>query len=117
MNSNSEDFPVPVSPTRRRVYGLFSMFLDVLIIPSLRDSTSLKCTVRPMPENMAGAHLMAGMAPSSSESYVFKFSGAFLRGSAESLTCSSNGSSPLEILFESAILHDFEFLESLTAWV
>ena len=46
MNSNSEDFPVPVSPTRRMVYGPFSLFLDVLMIPFLRDSTSLGDIVR-----------------------------------------------------------------------
>ena len=46
MNSNSEDFPVPVSPTRRMVYGTFSLFFDVLMIPFLRDSTSLGDTVR-----------------------------------------------------------------------
>jgi len=34
-----EDFPTPVSPTRRMVYDLFA---DVLIIPFLRDSTSLE---------------------------------------------------------------------------
>ena len=43
MNSNSEDFPVPVSPTRRMVY---SLFFDVLMIPFLRDSTSLGDIVR-----------------------------------------------------------------------
>ena len=46
MNSRSEDFPVPVSPTRRMVYGPFSLFFDVLMIPFLRDSTSLGDIVR-----------------------------------------------------------------------
>ena len=45
MNSKSEDFPTPVSPTRRIVYGLFALFFDILIIPFLRDSTSLENTV------------------------------------------------------------------------
>ena len=42
MSSKTEDFPTPVSPTRRMVYGVFALFFDVLIIPFLRDSTSLK---------------------------------------------------------------------------
>ena len=42
MSSKTEDFPTPVSPTRRMVYGVFVLFFDVLIIPFLRDSTSLK---------------------------------------------------------------------------
>jgi hypothetical protein len=46
MNSNSEDFPVPVFPTRRMVYGLSFLFLDILMTPLLRDSTSLENTVR-----------------------------------------------------------------------
>jgi len=46
MNSKSEDFPVPVSPTRRIVYGAPVLFFDVLMIPFLRDSTSLENTVR-----------------------------------------------------------------------
>ena len=45
INSKTEDFPTPVSPTRRMVYGAFALFLDVLIIPFLRDSTSLEGTV------------------------------------------------------------------------
>ena len=39
MNSKSEVFPTPASPTRRMVCG--SLF-DVLMIPFLRDSTSLE---------------------------------------------------------------------------
>ena len=47
MNSNREDFPVPVSPTRRMVNGpACSLFFDVLMIPFLRDSTSLGDIVR-----------------------------------------------------------------------
>ena len=46
MNSNNEDFPVPVSPARRMVYGpACSLFFDVLMIPFLRDSTSLDVVV------------------------------------------------------------------------
>lgn len=41
MNVKSEDFPPPVSPTRRIVYGLFALFLDILRIPCLRDAMSL----------------------------------------------------------------------------
>src|SRR5258706_11969601 len=42
MNSKAEDFPTPVSPTRRMVYDIFALFFDVLMIPFLRDSTSLE---------------------------------------------------------------------------
>ena len=42
MNSKTKDFPTPVSPTRRIVYGLFALLLDVLTIPCLIESTSLK---------------------------------------------------------------------------
>ena len=41
MNSTNEDLPMPFPPTRRMVYGAFALFLDVLIIPFLRDFTSL----------------------------------------------------------------------------
>jgi hypothetical protein len=46
MNSKTEDFPTPVSPTRRMVYGVFALFLDVLMVPFLRDSTSLEDNVK-----------------------------------------------------------------------
>jgi len=46
INSKTEDFPTPVSPTRRMVYGLSVLLLDVLMIPFLRDSTSLENTVK-----------------------------------------------------------------------
>ncbi len=46
INSKTEDFPTPVSPTRRMVYVAFALFFDVLTMPFLRDSTSLKDTVR-----------------------------------------------------------------------
>ena len=38
MSSKSEDFPTPVSPTRRMVYGAL---VEVLMNPFPRDSTSL----------------------------------------------------------------------------
>ena len=46
INSRTEDFPTPVSPTSRMVYGLFALFFDVLMIPFLRDSTSLENTIK-----------------------------------------------------------------------
>ena len=45
MSSKTEDFPTPVSPTRRMVYGVV-VFFNVLKIPSLRDCTSLESGVR-----------------------------------------------------------------------
>ena len=42
MSSKTEDFPTPVSPTRRMVYDAFVLFFDILITPFLRDSTSLE---------------------------------------------------------------------------
>ena len=46
MSSKNEDFPTPVSPRRTTVYGAFALFFDVLMIPFLRDSTSLRGRVR-----------------------------------------------------------------------
>jgi len=46
MSSKTEDFPTPVSPTRRIVYGAFILFFDILITPFLRDSTSLEKMIR-----------------------------------------------------------------------
>ena len=46
MNSKIEDFPTPVSPTRRLVYGAFALCFDVLMIPFLRDFTLLGNRVR-----------------------------------------------------------------------
>ena len=43
MNFKTEDFPTPVSPTRRMVCGVS---VDALIVPFLRDSVSLRNTVR-----------------------------------------------------------------------
>ena len=42
MNSTAEDLPTPAPPTRRMLYDTFVLFLDVLMIPFLRDSTSLE---------------------------------------------------------------------------
>jgi len=42
MSSKTEDFPTPVSPTRRMVYDAFFLFFDILITPFLRDSMSLE---------------------------------------------------------------------------
>ena len=46
MYSKNNDFPTPVSPTRRMVYGARAAFFKVLILPFLRDSTSLENTIR-----------------------------------------------------------------------
>ena len=46
MSSKTEDFPTPVSPMRRMVYGAFALLAELLMIPFLRDSTSLENTVR-----------------------------------------------------------------------
>lgn len=67
MNSNSEDFPVPVSPTRRTVYGALSLFFDVLMIPFLRDLTSLEFCQNTYKKAITGTYLIAGASPSSSE--------------------------------------------------
>ena len=45
MSSKTEDFPTPVSPTRRMVYGAFALCLDVLMVPFLSDSTLLENAV------------------------------------------------------------------------
>ena len=42
MSSQTEDFPTPVSPIRKMVYGAFVLFFNVLMIPCLRDSMSLR---------------------------------------------------------------------------
>jgi len=44
MSSMIEDFPTPVSPTRRMVYDV--LFFDDWMTPFLRDSTSLEKPVR-----------------------------------------------------------------------
>ena len=42
MSSTAEDFPTPISPIRRMVYGTSVSFFDVLMIPCLRPSTLLE---------------------------------------------------------------------------
>ena len=42
ISSKTEDFPTPVSPTRRLVYGAFTLFFDTLTIPFLRHAVSLE---------------------------------------------------------------------------
>ena len=42
MSSKSEDFPTPVSPISRILYGALGLLFDVLMIPFLRDSTLLE---------------------------------------------------------------------------
>jgi hypothetical protein len=42
MSSKSEDFPTPVSPTRRSVYDAFAGFAGALMIPCLRYATLLR---------------------------------------------------------------------------
>jgi len=63
MSSKTEDFPTPVSPTRRMVYDAFASFFDVLMIPLLSDSTSLANTVRATALKMAlcVTYLMVGV--------------------------------------------------------
>ena len=41
MSSMSEDFPTPVSPTSRMLYGAFVLLLGILTIPFLRASSLL----------------------------------------------------------------------------
>src|SRR5258706_13793055 len=62
MSSKTEDFPTPVSPMRRMVYDAFALFVDLLMIPSLRDSTSLENTVRNCAsKGVVGTHLIVGI--------------------------------------------------------
>ncbi len=78
MNSKNEDFPTPVSPTRRIVYGACASFFDVLMKPFLRDSTSLeKYWVNSRTQYGMETYLIVEVLPSSSSSKTFS------RGSAE----------------------------------
>jgi hypothetical protein len=70
MNAKTEDFPTPVSPTIRMVYGAFALFFDILMTPLLRDSTSLANTVRTIALKTV-TYLMVRAKPSSSASKVF----------------------------------------------
>ena len=61
MSSKAEDLPTPVSPTSKIVCRSFSLFL---MIPFLRDATSLKDTVRTHPSMMfKKPYLIVGMLP------------------------------------------------------
>src|SRR5258706_5476800 len=62
INSKTEDFPTPVSPTRRIVYGAFALFFDVLMIPFLRDSTSLENKIKHQyTNNVVETYLIVGV--------------------------------------------------------
>ena len=63
MSSKTKDFPTPVSPTRRIVYDACASFFDVLMIPFLRDSTSLENTINSYIEDAVEAYLIVGMIP------------------------------------------------------
>src|SRR5258706_3941026 len=68
INSKTEDFPTPGSPTRRIVYGAFALFFDVLMIPFLRDSTSLENKIKDRyTENVVETYLIVGVLYPSSE--------------------------------------------------
>ena len=41
MNATTEDLPTRIPPTRRMVYGAFTLSFDVLMFPCLRNSISL----------------------------------------------------------------------------
>jgi len=60
-SSKNEDFPTPVSPTRRMVYGAFALFFDVLMIPLLIDSTSLQYGQRYCVGDGVETYLIVGM--------------------------------------------------------
>ena len=53
MNSKNDDFPTPVSPTRRIVYGVFAGFVRVLMIPYMRDTNLLENQVRAIAPNVS----------------------------------------------------------------
>ena len=68
MNSKTEDFPTPVSPTRRILYGVCASFFDVLMIALLIDSKSLANTIRIIALKMEVAPYLIVMVLSSSSS-------------------------------------------------
>ena len=114
INSKAEDFPTPVSPTSRIVYGVFALFFDVLMIPSLRDSRSLEQKVRiHVLKSIVETYLMVGMLSLSLE--LSASAGAFLRGLAL-LIESMEGTPPLEVPSRSVFTHGRNGAESLTAW-
>jgi len=71
MSFKKEDFPTPVSPTRRRVYGPFAPSFDVLMIPLLMESTLLANSVRTITLSRQLTYLRARVSPSSSSSKAF----------------------------------------------
>jgi len=87
MSSKAEDFPTPISPRRRMVYGVF-MSLAVLMIPLLRDTTSLRGTVSTevLRENVVVTYLIVGMSSLSSSRAPSSLDGTpksvVIRGSA-----------------------------------
>ena len=71
MNSSAEDFPTPVSPTRRMVYDAFALVFDVLMIPCLRSSTLLEIQSALMHQRGRCNYLIVGTLASLSPSKVF----------------------------------------------
>ncbi len=72
------------------VYGLFALFFDVLIIPFLRDSTSLEDTVIFDASEMSlWTYLIVGMLSSSERATFSQSTRIFLVGSA--MLCMDTG--------------------------
>ena len=86
MSSKTEDFPTPVSPMRRMVYDAFALLAELLMIPFLRDSTSLENTVRNCAsKGVLATHLIVGivvLSPTQDLAYSSS-GGVLLRGPAE----------------------------------
>jgi hypothetical protein len=78
MNSKTEDFPTPVSPTRTIVYDAFALFFDVVMTPSLRDSTLLEKMVRTIAKVLLLTYLIVGVLSSSLELETFSPSARIL---------------------------------------
>ena len=92
MNSTTKDFPTPVSPRMRMVYGAF---FDDFMNPPLRDSTSLGNRVRTGASTtyIIEVYLIIGMLSSSLKFGTFSSSaGVYPRRPGEFLI----GSLPLE---------------------
>ena len=64
MSSRAEDFPTPVSPTRRMVQGAFALIFDDLMIPCLRLSTLLEIWSVLMHQRGRYDYLIEGVLPS-----------------------------------------------------
>ena len=108
MSSKIEDFPTPVSPTRRIV---ISFFFDVLMIPSLRDSTSLESMVRTNASRIfSQIYLRIWGLSSSSELQTLRYSaGAFPLGQGEMLFRGSEEMFSLEERSKSVGIDDSDF--------